>query len=108
VSLGGTYRLDYVDFPDRGEGFTAHVAGLRSEVMASTQLSAVAFVQYNSTAKAIVTNFRFRYNPREGNDFYVVWNEGLTADRFAFDPVRPFSNERTVLVKYSHTLRLGL
>jgi hypothetical protein len=108
VSVGGTYRLDYVDFPDRGEGFTAHVAGLRSEVMASTQLSAVAFVQYNSTAHAIVANFRFRYNPREGNDLYVVWNEGLTADRFAFDPVRPFSSERTVLVKYSHTLRLGL
>lgn len=48
-------------------------------------------------------NFRLRYNPREGNDLYVVFNEGLNLDRFDRTPVPPFVNARTLVMKYSYT-----
>jgi hypothetical protein len=106
--LGALYRLDAVEFPDRRQSFTAHVGRLRAEVMFTTKTSALGFVQFNSTQNAIIGNFRFHYTPREGNDLYLVWNENLTTNRFSFDPVRPVSNERTIMVKYSHTVPFGI
>jgi len=107
LRVDGTYRIDRVDFLDRGEGLTAHIGRLRTEVMVSTTTSATAFVQYNSSEDEIVANLRFRYNPREGNDFYIVWNEGLLTNGFDTDPTLPRSHERTVLLKYSRTLHMG-
>jgi hypothetical protein len=92
----------------RDQGFTAHVARFRAQVMLSTAISAVGFVQYSHTDNAVIGNVRLRFNPREGNDLYLVWNEGLVTDRTSFDPVRPLSTERTLVVKYSHTFQLGL
>ncbi len=108
LSLGGSYRLDFVEFPDRQQSFSAHVARFRTEVMLSTKTSALSLIQYNSTQNTVTANFRFYYNPREGNDFYIVWNEGLTTDRYSFHPVRPLRNERTILIKYAHTLSFGI
>ena len=107
LGLSASYRLDRVQFGER-EDLTAHVGRLRTEVMFSTEISAVAFVQYNSTLDRVVTNARLRYNPREGDDLFIVWNEGLNATRFDYDPVRPWSDERTILIKYSGTFSLGL
>jgi len=76
--------------------------------MISTRTSAIGFIQYSKTDNAIVANVRFRYNPREGNDLYIVWNEGLVTDRNSFLPARPFSDQRTILIKYSHTLQFGV
>ena len=56
----------------------------------------------------MLANFRFRFNPREGTDLYIVWNEGLLTDRSASDSVRPRADQRTLLVKYAHTLPLGI
>ena len=75
--------------------------------MFSTALSLVTFIQYNSTRDAILANFSVRYNPREGNDLYIVWNEGVFTDTSSFDPVRPRADQRTILIKYSHTIPFG-
>ena len=106
LGLSVSYGLDRVRFPERGDRFTAQVGRLRTEVMFSPEVSAVAFVQYNSVLDLAVTNVRFRYNPREGDDLYLVWNEGMNANRFDYDPVRPRSDERTFLIKYSRTFSL--
>ncbi|MSR19814.1 MAG: hypothetical protein EXR91_02390 [Gemmatimonadetes bacterium] len=108
LNLSANYRIDRVRFAERDQGFTAHVARVRAQVMLSTATSAVGFVQYSSTDNAVIANLRIRYNPREGNDFYIVWNEDLVTDRMSFSPARPLSTARTILVKYSHTLQLGL
>ena len=108
LNLAANYRVDHVTFPDRDQSFTAHVVRLRTQVNVSTRTSAVGFIQYSNTENAVIANLRFRYNPREGIDLYIVWNEGLVTDRASFDPVRPFSDERTILVKYSHTLQFGI
>lgn len=108
LRLSGTYELNRIEFPDRDQEFTSHLGRLRSEVTISTETSTSAFIQYNSALDLVVTNLRFHYNPREGNDFYIVWNETLNSDRYAPDPTRPLSQDRTLLVKYAHTFTLGL
>ena len=108
LNVEGTYRVDRVDFSARDQSFTTHLARLRAQVMLSTTMSAVGFVQYTSAQSSFIANLRLRFNPREGNDLYIVWNEVLVTDRSSFSPVRPLSQERTLLVKYSHTFQLGL
>ena len=74
--------------------------------MLSTKLSASALVQYVNTDDEMITNFRLRYNPREGNDFYLVYNDFRGVNRgSAFPATPPFFN-RTVMVKYTHTFIL--
>lgn len=108
LELRGTYRLDRIEVPDRGESMTAYVGRLRGLIMFSTSVSVSTLLQYNSAGDRGISNFRFRYNPREGNDLYVVWNEGINTNRRATEPVPPRSAERSLLVKYSHTFSLGL
>ena len=50
--------------------------------MASARLLATAFVQYNGAEDRVSGNIRLRYNPSEGHDLYLVWNEVVNSDRF--------------------------
>jgi hypothetical protein len=106
LQLAGTWQVNRLDFAARDERLTTHVARVRSQVMVSSTLSGVAFAQFNSTADAVVLNARVRWNPREGRDLYLVLNQGMNTDRFDYAPVRPLTDSRTLLVKYSHTTRL--
>jgi hypothetical protein len=108
LTLSGSYGLDDIRFAARNEAFRAHLASLRILAMVTSQLSAAAFVQYNSSTDLLSTNFRFHFNPSEGHDLYVVWNQGINTDRWGHDPVRPFTRQATLLVKYSRTLTAGL
>jgi hypothetical protein len=107
VALGGSYELNRVRFEDRGQEFTSHIGRLRTDLTFTTRTSASAFAQYNSAGDVVVLNFRFRYNPSEGTDLYIVWNESLNSDRYAVDPYKPLSQERTLLLKYARTFTLG-
>jgi hypothetical protein len=106
--LSATYEINHIDFSERNQTFTSHILRARTEFTFSTKTSFSAFVQYNSNQDLVAVNARFRYNPREGTDLYVVWNESLNSDRFSLDPVPPLTQERAILVKYSHSLTLGL
>jgi hypothetical protein len=104
LRLSGFYQLNRIRFPDRDQDFTAHVGRLRAEVTPSVEYSVQAFVQYNSARDVVVGNLRFRYNPRQGTDLYLVYNERLNSDRAApGGPRRPLSAQRTILLKYTYT-----
>jgi hypothetical protein len=103
LNLSGLLQINYVTFPDRKERLTATVAQLRMLYMLSTKFTVSAFTQYNSLANGIVSNLRIRYNPREGNDLYIVFNEATHTDRNRLIPMLPFTNNRTVLLKYTYT-----
>jgi hypothetical protein len=107
LTLSGAYEANRIEFADRGQEFTSHVGRLRTEVTLTTSISASTFVQYNSADDVAVLNFRFRYNPTEGTDLYIVWNESLNSDRYAVSPVAPVSQARTLLVKYARTFTLS-
>jgi len=74
--------------------------------MFSTKLSATIFVQYVNTEDDLITNFRLRYNPREGNDFYLVFNDYRGIDDNYSIPELPKFFNKTIVVKYTHTFIL--
>ena len=106
LELSGGYEINRIVFADRDQAFTAHVGQVRVRAALNTKLSASAFLQVNSTAEAGLANVRLRYNPREGSDFYLVWNEGFNTNRLRESPARPFTSGRALLAKYTYTFAL--
>jgi hypothetical protein len=103
LELSGSYRFNRIRFPDRDQRFDAHLAGLRIGTALNTKVSTNALIQLNSATHSVSANVRFRYNLREGDDLWIVYNEGLNTDRQRLTPPLPFTDTRTVLVKYTHT-----
>jgi hypothetical protein len=104
--LGGTYGFDHVNFSDRNLKMTNHIIGVKALYMLNTKLSVNAFIQYNTAENGIVSNIRFRYNPKEGNDFYLVFNEGRNTNLTREVPNLPVYSFRMVAVKYTYTFNL--
>jgi len=103
LELGAFYEYDRLSFPGRGQTLNSHIARVRALYMVSTKFSTSAFIQYSSAARGLIGNIRLRYNPREGTDLYLVYNETLNSDRARVIPRLPLSSGRAVMIKYSHT-----
>lgn len=101
-----SYNLDFVNFNTRSVKFTNHILGLKGEMTLTTKTSLSAFIQYNTSVNKIYSNFRFRFNPKEGNDFWLVYDEGLNTNIYREVPTMPYSSGRTILLKYTYTFRL--
>jgi hypothetical protein len=101
-----SYNLDFVNFNNRSVKFTNHILGLKGEMTLTTKTSLSAFIQYNTSVNKIYSNVRFRFNPREGNDFWLVYDEGLNTNLMRETPTLPVSSTRTILLKYTYTFRL--
>jgi hypothetical protein len=99
LQLGLKYEYNILQFKNRNQSFKEGVAGFKALVMLTTKLSASVFVQYNGAEDAVITNFRLRFNPSEGNDFYIVLNEGRNTFRDIEDPRLPVYNNRSILLK---------
>lgn len=112
LTLGGnwimnfTYEINDIKFRERNQRFLAQLFMFKVLYMFSTSLSTSSFIQYNNQIDRAIWNVRFRFNPKEGNDFYIVYNDLLNTSRNDYTPVRPSSSQRTVLIKYTHTFRM--
>jgi hypothetical protein len=107
VELSGSYQLAALRFPNRGQSLATHLARLRVGTAASAKLSANTFLQFNSLSGRVTVNARVRYNFREGNDLWIVYNEGINTDRDPLNPTLPhlpFTDTRAVMVKFTYTL----
>ena len=104
--LTGSYKYDQVKFPDRQQDFTNNLARLKFTYMLNTHLSVSSYVQMNERDNLVITNLRLRYNPRDGNDFFLVFNDlrNLRDDNSTIRP--PAYLTRTLMLKYTHTLIL--
>jgi hypothetical protein len=106
LELSGSWLFNRIRFPDRDQRFDAHLARLRIGTAINTAISTNAFLQYNSATHAVSANVRFRYNLREGNDLWIVYNEGRNTDRHRVTPTLPVTDARTILIKYTHTFQM--
>jgi len=101
--LNGSYDYHKIEFEDRNQSLESHVVQIRSLLALNTKFSLASFIQYNSSANISLANIRFRYNPREGSDLYIVYNEQFNSDRRRELPILPVSRNRTILAKYTYT-----
>lgn len=103
LKVRGYYEFNHIRFPKRGKKLNTHVGRLGVRAMPSTKFTASTFFQYNSAADLASVNARLRYTPHQGNDFYLVYNEGLNTNRHEQMPIQPFTLSRSIIVKYSYT-----
>jgi hypothetical protein len=106
IYLTGTYQIDRLKFAERNQKFTGHIGMLRFQLMPTIKHTFTAFIQFNSASDIILANIRYRFNPREGVDFYIVYDEGFNTDRQREIPFLPLMRNRTIMVKYSHMFNI--
>jgi len=106
LQLGLRYQHNFLNFRGRNQSFSGGIAGFKALVMFTTKISISTFIQYNTAENTVITNLRFRYNPREGNDLYIVFNEGRNTYRNIEEPRLPLFNNRSILLKYTYTFTL--
>ena len=106
LELSASYEFNRAVFDQRDQVLNLHLVRLRSLIMFDTKLSLATLIQYNNQSKSFQGNIRFRYNPSEGNDLFIVYNDDLNTDRFRETPVLPATNQRSIQLKYSYTFRL--
>lgn len=104
--LSADYEYNAISFDDSTNNFKAHIARIKAQLMFSTQFSISSFIQYNSLQNVYLGNIRLRYNPREGNDLFIVYNSDLNASRDMFEPRLPVYNQTSLLVKYTYTFKI--
>ena len=97
------YQVNRAVFSNRDQALTAHIARFRTELTFNTRLTFSSFIQYSSGFDLGVLNFRLRYNPRDGNNFYIVLNETINTNPDREIPNLPFSENRALMVKYDYT-----
>jgi hypothetical protein len=105
------YEYDHIKFPDgysdNGNGlFRSNLVRLSASYYFSSKVSFKVLSQYDELNRTISSNLRFRYNPREGTDLYVVFNQGLNTDVTRMDPHLPVVNNQAVIVKFVKTFTL--
>jgi len=108
LQLSGTYQINWIEFPDRNQKFTGHIGRLKISAFLNNKFSLVSLAQYNSAIDKIITNVRFRFNPQEGHDLYIVYDEEFNTNKQREFPTLPGSNSRTIMLKYSYTFKIGL
>ncbi len=106
LQLGLRYEHNFLKFNDRNQSFSGGIAGFKAMIMFTTKMSLSTFIQYNTAENTVLTNVRFRYNPSEGNDLYIVFNEGRNTYRPIAEPRLPVFNNRLFLIKYTYTFTL--
>ena len=106
LELSASYRMTRIRFPSRQDTYLAHLVRLRIGTALDARLSANAFIQLNSIQHVVSGNIRVRYNFREGNDLWLVYNANMNTAQDRVLPRLPLFDIHTVLLKYTHTLQL--
>ncbi|MCH8126822.1 hypothetical protein IIC38_12795 [candidate division KSB1 bacterium] len=104
--LAFTFDYEYNRIEVDQKLFKAHLTRMRIRTSINHALTINSFIQFNSEISELAVNVRLRYNPSEGSDPYLVYNENINTSLNPDDdllPRLPRSQNRAVLLKFSHT-----
>ncbi len=107
AELGGTYNKlkfpeSYVTNTSGKLNLSRYFSRLKFNFSAKTSLN--SYLQYDTRAEQIGWNLRFRFNPTEGTDLFMVYNHNVNTDRNALSPRLPFTDNQIFIVKFSKTI----
>ena len=111
LTVGLTYEYNHIVFNkyleiDSSTLYQSNLIRLRISYIFSTKVSLKVYTQFDDVNHAISSNLRFRFNPREGTDLYIVINQGLNTNVERLDPHLPRVNNQEVTVKFVKTFGL--
>lgn len=106
---GIDYEFNHIQFPDEfstsGNGlFETNLVRLSLSYYLSSKFSVKLFTQHEDISKEVSSNLRIRYNPKEGTDLYIVFNQGLNMRRDIFEPHKELIKEQAITVKFIKTI----
>ncbi len=103
LQLNLEYLYNYGEFKERADLLNFHIARLRIGTAIDRKFSVNGLFQYNGAQDLFSLNARFRYNFREGQDLWIVFNSGYNTERERLMPELPVVDNQSILVKYIHT-----
>jgi len=98
--VGAEYEYNEVELP--GGDFTTRLIQLRANIAFNVRWSWVNLLQYDNVSNTVGFNSRLRFNPRAGEDLYIVLNHSSDAAA-SFSGLSSRGSEFTI--KYSRTFR---
>lgn len=104
--LQGSLSYNHLFFDNTNITKDITLASLKLLYTFSTKLTLSSQLQYNSLSKTYAGNFRLRYNPKEGNDFFFVYNGDFNQDLGRVQPFLPTTNYQSIQLKYTYTFQL--
>ncbi len=99
LSLEPSLSINWVDLAEGS--FTAELLRARVTYALSPRMFVSGLVQFNSTASALSTNVRFRWEYEPGSDLFVVYSDGRNTTGLGF----PAIESRGVVVKLTKLVR---
>lgn len=100
-TLGGSYQHQTIDWET---GFyEANLLGLRLKWTPTVTFLSTLFLQLNTLTDRLSANLRFRYQPSEGNNLYLVLTHSGWIRRDPADPGRPALDSQVIALKYTLT-----
>ncbi len=108
LNVSATYEYNHINFDtyfEEVKNTTYESSLLRFGVNYnfSTRYSLKSYFQFDDLSHQTSTNFRFRYNPKEGTDLFIVVNQGLNNARTRLDPKLPYINNQAITIKFTKT-----
>lgn len=110
-TLGTLYLFTHIHFPSSFSAqahslFNSHLWILKMQYALNSKTSLNSLLQYDSDSESLGLNFRFRYNPKEGTDLYVVYNPGVQTNANRYTPVQPWIPQQIFIAKFAKTLAI--
>ncbi len=112
LRTGVHYEHNQIYFPNQfsDDGHKAvYISNLVSgnfSVSFSSKFSIKLLAQYDDDSNSFGGNLRIRYNPREGDDLYIVFNSAVNTNRLEAKPKLPLIDQQAIVIKYSKTFGL--
>lgn len=108
VNADLTYEYNHINFSKYLDqpmttSFKSNLLRVGFSYFASTSISLKLFSQYDDVVHTIGTNLRFRYNPKEGTDLYIVFNREANTIRTKPGLALPKVNTQGLTIKYQRT-----
>ena len=97
---GIEYEYNDIELP--GGRFITRLIAVNADVAFNVRWSWLNLLQYDNESESVGINSRLRWNPRAGQDLFIVVNHGYSAEG-SFSRLR--SEQSRIAVKYTHTFR---
>ncbi len=100
LSMGFEYEYNDIELP--GGQFITRLIAVNADVAFNVRWSWLNLMQYDNESESLGINSRLRWNPRAGQDLFIVVNHGYSAEG-VFSGLS--SEQSQIAVKYTHTFR---
>ena len=101
--IEAAYEFNQIEFSGRNQLLKAHLGRVNLTVALNNHFSTMALVQLNSLDKRWGANVKFRYNFREGQDLYLVYNQVKRSAIRTLEETQQFPDAQAITLKYTHT-----